>query len=888
MSMMKIGDFRPWVKKLVPTVYDDTLTYYQLLVRVIGYLNQVIDQGNNTIDYIEYLKKVMVNEQNNLRKDFEKAKQEQLDLIDQYKRELQSELKAMRILLEETKLWLENEALPESVAQKLQDWFESGKLAEIINNEVFDMKADKVFVEKELNQRVGVSYAMFGAKLDGKTDDTEAIRAAHNFANEHGLDIVQKNSTFVLNGNIEVKGNVDLSGSTVITSWTDDSIEYERKNTLYTVVGEQAVDITDKVVQTEFKKGALEIPSLKNIEGGTLIIRTSDLDMLRNDGGNLQNVYKAEANSLTKNSNGKLTYPLTKDYSRAEGFRLLFRPFEEQLHFKMPKIVLKASKIYAFAQSTRNNVKFSGADVEEVNTSVTFAPMHTLIEFVDSSVIEVEDIFCPTVGRKTRTGNNGLGYLLLFTRCSSIRLKNLEQIDGWSGVNGNWFRDIKISDSTLVSASGHANTYDMYVTRTRIYKSISVHGGGVLDVSKCFFDGRDESVAVTTRPDYAAEFEGVINVTDSVAIKSLYFVQLQSVNYDCGRFVYLPDVNIVNCQMIQPIAQVSYLWTWRGFGGNFPASLPNVNVNGYSVGSNEVKHKTIYIPNEIKNSAVNGEVNINVSGAEIPRSTFDSNPYNGDLANIHLPKVTNNSVMLIVNVNDSLANIAVDGMSNIDVTLNNCDAYMLRTLNGQSSVTENGKALRVEYNACRIYRMFTDFGAYSPVKRSDISVIASKFIRYRDKDGKLDDKVGDSLVQLIRRAESNVAEYGSELPPSHASRLFDYLDSDFWIKDGDVKTVPMTAQEPANLVYVERSGIKTVTINNIYTASVISNYGTQKIAELPLGFRPRTRVKFPLSSIDNEHAAILDILSDGTVSIMSRQASDIPAGTSFAGSGTFV
>ena len=41
----------------------------------------------------------------------------------------------------------------------------------------------------------GVSYADFGAKLDGVTDDTEAVIACHDYANAHGCPVFQHSGT---------------------------------------------------------------------------------------------------------------------------------------------------------------------------------------------------------------------------------------------------------------------------------------------------------------------------------------------------------------------------------------------------------------------------------------------------------------------------------------------------------------------------------------------------------------------------------------------------------------------------------------------------------------------------------------------------------------------
>lgn len=106
--MDRIPNFNPFVKHQIPTIYDDTLTYLELLQKVIAFLNQVIDQSNGTIELFNELKEHMY------------------EVVD----------------------WLKNEALPDGIAEKINDMYESGELADIINEEVFNMKADKEDLEK--------------------------------------------------------------------------------------------------------------------------------------------------------------------------------------------------------------------------------------------------------------------------------------------------------------------------------------------------------------------------------------------------------------------------------------------------------------------------------------------------------------------------------------------------------------------------------------------------------------------------------------------------------------------------------------------------------------------------------------------------------------------
>ena len=54
-NRQEIGAFRFWCQKVLPAVYDDSLSYYELLCKVIEKLNEVIDQGNDVSEAMEEL-----------------------------------------------------------------------------------------------------------------------------------------------------------------------------------------------------------------------------------------------------------------------------------------------------------------------------------------------------------------------------------------------------------------------------------------------------------------------------------------------------------------------------------------------------------------------------------------------------------------------------------------------------------------------------------------------------------------------------------------------------------------------------------------------------------------------------------------------------------------
>jgi hypothetical protein len=54
-----VGNFRFWCQKVLPAVYDDSLSYYELLAKVVAKLNEVIDSNNVTSDAVSELQQAV-------------------------------------------------------------------------------------------------------------------------------------------------------------------------------------------------------------------------------------------------------------------------------------------------------------------------------------------------------------------------------------------------------------------------------------------------------------------------------------------------------------------------------------------------------------------------------------------------------------------------------------------------------------------------------------------------------------------------------------------------------------------------------------------------------------------------------------------------------------
>lgn len=54
-SNRSLKTFRFWCQKVLPLVYDDSLSYYEVLCKVVDYLNKVIEDDNTFIEELEEL-----------------------------------------------------------------------------------------------------------------------------------------------------------------------------------------------------------------------------------------------------------------------------------------------------------------------------------------------------------------------------------------------------------------------------------------------------------------------------------------------------------------------------------------------------------------------------------------------------------------------------------------------------------------------------------------------------------------------------------------------------------------------------------------------------------------------------------------------------------------
>ncbi len=415
----------------------------------------------------------------------------------------------------------------------------------------------------------GVSYADFGAKLDGVTDDTEAVIACHDYANAHGCPVFQHSGTVYmetaqhrLNGarhNVNIKTDVDWTGTTFLIKppIQDERIVFavcpdEEKEDVE-LSPAQIDQLHDKQLNIEFLK---DYPN----ELVTFMIERDSPDLVigMRDGweesGYPEPSYYSETAAVDRNG-ALMDGPLFLDISGCMPRDLSVSDHTQNVsgHMKMRRrslldapITIKGGTFKLdhngrfvnpyYLYITRSNVTVQGLKCDAGERYET-ADMRYRGELIRADyaynlcfrdcVMENFGNFLPA-GEQTLTN---VSYVLVCTHCSSVLIDHCQFLRGWGPIQTSWCKRLTVRDSVMGRVDNHYGCRDFLIqgcTMVTSHSNINVgYGDGYLTVRDTkFIKTRDydtifNSRLVYCREDYCSIFQGNITL-ENIQIETFY------------------------------------------------------------------------------------------------------------------------------------------------------------------------------------------------------------------------------------------------------------------------------------------------------------------------------------------------------------------------------
>lgn len=280
--------FKAWFQKTLPLVYDDSLTYQELLYKLIAKINEVVESQNQTNENFD-------------------------------------ELYALFIQLKEyVNNYFKNLDVQEEINNKLDEMVADGTLDKIINEQIFGELNDRID-KLEKSGSVVVSVKKWGAVGDGVTDDTTAFITCFNEITEnnilyipHGIyvingthefllkcPIIGDNATFILaDSYFRYVENCDINGITFNYSDKTTAISFKSATPAKKVVIRNCNFVYLKQTPTNRNAVAVrvltEISEIENIEivgyeSGVIFSNTNGLESIYNI---INNIYGKNIETL--------------------------------------------------------------------------------------------------------------------------------------------------------------------------------------------------------------------------------------------------------------------------------------------------------------------------------------------------------------------------------------------------------------------------------------------------------------------------------------------------------------------------------------------------------------------------------------------------------------
>ena len=379
-----------------------------------------------------------------------------------------------------------------------------------------------------------VHYSDFGAKGDGKTDDIDAIAAAHAFANKHGLLVkADKEATYYIGGKNRtavIQTDTDFGTAAFII---DDTNVEDRNAPVFRVSSGLQPFKPEGISSLKRNQDKIDVTF-----PGTCLISVTDSNIKRyirfglnqNNGASQTDIFIVD-----KNGNVDMNAPIIWDFDKITEITAL--PIDETTLTisggRFTTIANKAESKYTYYSRNiairRSNVIVSGLEHRVTGEGDHGAPYGGFLHIGDCAYVTVRNTILTghkvysTIGAAGKPVSMGT-YDLSVNRALNVSFVNCSQTNSiddrgyWGILGSNFSKNLLYDSCTFSRFDAHMGVANATIRNSTLgYMGINAIGSGTFTVENSTIRGGS---FINLRSDYGSTWQGEFIIRNCVFVPS--------------------------------------------------------------------------------------------------------------------------------------------------------------------------------------------------------------------------------------------------------------------------------------------------------------------------------------------------------------------------------
>ena len=407
-----------------------------------------------------------------------------------------------------------------------------------------------------------VHYSDFGAQGDGKTDDINAIVAAHAFANQEGLPIkADEGATYYIGGKDRtaiIQTDTDFGTAAFII----DDTQVENRNTSVFEVRSRLKSFTLEGLSS-LKRNQEKIDV--SLPGPCLITVTNSQVMHYIRYGLNQNNGSPQTDIFVVDKEGQVDMdaPIIWDFDQITDIGVI--PIDEDTLTitggRFTTLANSAESKYTYYSRNlsiqRSNVVIEGLEHRITGEGDQGAPYRGFLNIMDCAYVTVKNTLLTghktyrTIGRAGKPVSMG-SYDLSVNRALNVSFVNCTQTNDiddrtyWGILGSNYCKNLRYDSCTLSRFDAHKGVANATIRNSTLgHMGINAIGSGTLTVENCTIRGRS---VVNLRSDYGSTWQGEFIIRNCTFVplggrttKPSLISGSYSGQHDFGYTCYMPE-----------------------------------------------------------------------------------------------------------------------------------------------------------------------------------------------------------------------------------------------------------------------------------------------------------------------------------------------------------